>query len=206
MPLQVIGPGFGRTGTKSLQKALKSLGIGQCHHMFEVFRKPKQARLFLNATRSGGTDWNEVFDGYQAAVDWPSAFFWRELTEYYPDARVILTVRDEETWHQSISSTILRSFVRSSHKTRPTVHLEREMACRIIIDLTLDGRLADREFAIERFRRHNEQVQSEVDSNRLLVYNVADGWEPLCRFLQCPVPDAGFPVTNTRNGFPLLLT
>jgi hypothetical protein len=206
MALEILGPGFGRTGTKSLQKALGILGLGRCHHMFEVFRKPRQAGLFLDAMENGGADWDTVFEGYQAAVDWPSTFFWRELTQSYPEARVILTVRDEETWYESISRTILRSFMRSSQKTGAVGHLQNRMAKRIIFDLTFGGRLVDRQFAIRRFRLHNEQVRSEVDSKRLLVYNIADGWEPLCRFLQRPVPNADFPMTNTRRAFPLLLT
>ncbi|MEE8141891.1 MAG: sulfotransferase family protein [Planctomycetota bacterium] len=206
MALKVLGAGFGRTGTKSLQKALEILGIGRCHHMFEMFRKPRQAGMFLRATENGGIDWEEVFDGYQAAVDWPSAFFWRELTERYPSTRVILTVRDEQRWYESISKTILPALLHTQQKAPPAVHMHERVNHRIIFDLTFRGRLADREFAISRFQLHNEQVRSEVDPNRLLVYNVAEGWGPLCRLLDRPLPKTPFPVSNTRSEFPLFLS
>jgi Sulfotransferase domain len=93
MALRVIGAGFGRTGTHSLKLALEQLGFAPCHHMYEVRAHPEQLAFWQAAARGELPDWDEVFAGFAAQVDWPGARFWRELAEHFPHAKVILSVR-----------------------------------------------------------------------------------------------------------------
>src|SRR5262249_34691649 len=98
MPLKVIGAGLPRTGTNSLQIALEQLGFGPCHHMYELLADPSQWPSWLRVYDGEHVDWEELYRGYNSAVDAPSAFLWRELAAAYPDAKVILTVRSPEDW------------------------------------------------------------------------------------------------------------
>src|ERR1700761_9233565 len=110
MSLQVIGAGFGRTGTMTLKTALEQLGLGPCHHMYEVILHPEQAPFWERATRGENVDWEEVFANYRSSCDWPSCAFYKELAERYPQAKVILTLRDPKAWFKSVSNTIMVSF------------------------------------------------------------------------------------------------
>ncbi len=102
MTIKIIGAGFGRTGKKSLKEALELLGFGPCYHMSELHRGPERLRFWQEAADSGKTDWNALFDGYNACVDWPAAHYWRDLADFYPDAKVLLSVRPAEAWVKSI--------------------------------------------------------------------------------------------------------
>ena len=108
MALSVIGAGFGRTGTESIKLALEQLGVGPCHHMKEVVVSPEQIEMWTDIAYGADPDWERAFAGFHSAIDWPSAFYWRELSEVYPEARVILTLRDADSWYKSFSNTILR--------------------------------------------------------------------------------------------------
>src|SRR3954452_7833833 len=101
MALKVIGAGFGRTGTLSLKIALEQLGFGPCYHMLEVIANPPFAEYWAQAAEGRMPDWDEVFRGYVSAVDWPSADYWSALAAHYPQGKVILTVRDPESWFRS---------------------------------------------------------------------------------------------------------
>ncbi|GAA4617589.1 sulfotransferase family protein [Saccharopolyspora hordei] len=193
--VQIIGAGFGRTGTASLKAALERLGFGPCYHMFEVIAKPERVRDWERALDGEVSDWETVLGGFQSTVDWPGCAFWRELVDSYPDAKVVLTVRDPEKWYDSVHSTIYQ-FVQEepgdddfSVKLRPTIE-------RMIWNGTFGGRFDDRAHAIEVFQRHNAAVQEAVPADRLLVYQVGEGWQRLCDFLGVPVPDVDFPHVN----------
>ncbi|MEM7021388.1 MAG: sulfotransferase family protein [Pseudomonadota bacterium] len=193
MALEVIGAGFGRTGTESMKQALEMLGFGPCHHMSEVLAKPRQLDLWRAAAKGEKADWQEVLAGYRSAVDWPAAFFWRELSAYYPDAKVLLTVRSSDSWYASIEKTIL-PVVQNS--TDPD-----SLGLRLIRDRVFDGRLDDRDHAIAVYERNTADVQAAFPPERLLTYSLGDGWEPLCGFLGCPIPDAPYPRTNSSAEF-----
>ncbi|HJW40481.1 MAG TPA: sulfotransferase, partial [Rhizomicrobium sp.] len=107
MSLKVIGAGFGRTGTRSLKEALEMLGFGPCHHMVEVFMHPEQVPLWDRAALGEMKNWEEIFAAYNSSCDWPSCSFYKELADFYPDAKVILTLRDPKSWFKSVSSTIM---------------------------------------------------------------------------------------------------
>jgi Sulfotransferase domain len=205
MPIQVIGAGLGRTGTLSLKSALEELGFTKCYHMIEVLARMDDARTWEAASRGEPVDWDRLFAGYRATVDWPGCSFYRELLQQYPEAKVILTVRDPERWYDSAKETIY--FVRHAIPpwTRvilPRMRVFRRMLDRIAWDGMFRGRFEDRAFAIDAFNRHNDQVRRDVPAERLLVYQVSEGWAPLCAFLGVAVPEGKpFPHLNDAAEF-----
>jgi len=202
--LRVIGAGFGRTGTTSLREALVRLGFDPCDHMRGNLEHPERFALWDEArshkTAGEPIDWRPLFAGYRATVDWPGAYFWRELTSAHPEAKVILTVRDPERWYASTLATIF-TFSSRAHagdplSTRVRQRLVRSMmpgeGLRFIDDLvwqgTFDGRFREREYALRVFNEHNQAVQQTIPTDKLLVFDVKQGWEPLCQFLGVSVP------------------
>lgn len=201
MPLKVLGAGFGRTGTNSLKLALEQLGFGPCHHMFEVRDNPRQLPFWQAAARGEAMDWDAVFAEYNASVDWPSARFWREIADHFADAKVLLSVRPAESWFKSVHSTIYPSMMKRKDDP-PGVNLDRRnMAFEIVVNQTFDGRLEDKAHALGVYEAHIAEVQRTIAPERLLTFDVAEGWEPLCAFLEVPVPDAPFPRTNSTEEF-----
>src|SRR5262245_33341374 len=200
MAFKVIGAGLGRTGTLSLKLALEELGFSQCYHMTEVLARMDDARVWDAAARGQPVDWEALFRGYQATVDWPGCSFYAELIRRYPEAKVVLTVRDPDTWYDSARQTIYyvrQAFPRWMGPLVPRLRHFRRMIDRLVWDGTFHGRFEDKPYAIEVFNRHNEQVRLDVPTDRLLVYQVREGWEPLCAFLGVPVPvDKPFPHLN----------
>jgi hypothetical protein len=201
MALSVIGVGFGRTGTNSLKLALEQLGLGPCHHMREVFQHPRLLRYWQDAAASRPVDWEEVFAGYRSTADWPSTHFWRELTSAYPQAKVILTVRPDGAWWASFSRTIPLLLQRRDAISDPHVRGVLAMSTALLVDRAMSGRPLDETTALAVYRRHISEVKAEIAPERLLVFDVAEGWAPLCGFLRLPVPDAPFPRTNSREEF-----
>ena len=193
MTLSVIGAGFGRTGTESMKRALETLGLGPCHHMHEVIANPEQTRLWRSIARGDEVNWDEAFAGYRACVDWPSAYFWRELGEYYPDAKILLTVRSPESWYASMEKTIFKTLKESTDRASVGIAL--------IAERVFDGRLDDRDYAISIYEQNIADVQAAFSSDRLLTYTIGDGWESLCRFLNKPIPDTPYPRSNSTQDF-----
>jgi hypothetical protein len=197
--MDVIGVGFGRTGTLSLKAALEELGFGPCMHMIPVLADAERATLFKKAADGDSDSLDAAMDGYRSTVDWPGTFFWRDLVERHPDAKVLLTVRDPEKWYDSAYRTIYRA------ATAPRVSVDvapaLDMAHATVWDGTFGGRFADREFALRTFEEHNAAVRRDVPAGRLLEFEVAQGWEPLCDFLGRPVPDGPFPRLNDAAAF-----
>jgi hypothetical protein len=205
MTIKVIGAGFGRTGTLSTKGALEHLGLGPCYHMMEVVSRPENADAWYDAAQTDPVgceaNWDDIFDGYNSTVDWPSCHFWRPLSEHYPDAKVILTLRDEEAWWASISKTIFRNFQTQDDVNDKDRLRVRRMSRDLIVDKVFNGNLTDKEHALAIYRRNIEEVKAGLPPERLLVFDVAMGWEPLCAFLELPVPDIPFPRTNNTKEF-----
>ncbi|MDX1711268.1 MAG: sulfotransferase [Rhodovibrionaceae bacterium] len=201
MPLEIIGAGFGRTGTNSLKLALEHLGFGPCHHMFEVRDNPDLLPGWEAAANGEAVDWEDLFRNYRSQVDWPGARYWRELAAHFPDARVILSVRDPDAWFDSVQATIAPFL--AARGTHSSAHLNAiaEMAQKAIAEQIFDGRLSDRGHATRVFKAHIDQVRSEIPEQRLLVYEVSEGWGPLTRFLEVEEPDIAFPRTNSSQEF-----
>ncbi|MFK8050051.1 MAG: sulfotransferase family protein [Halioglobus sp.] len=199
MTLEVIGAGFGRTGTTSLQAALHQLGYAQCHHMRKVITNPKQVDYFLAAINGDTMNWDKVFEGFDASVDWPSSKYYKELADYYPEAKVILSVRDAEGCYKSTKDTIYtisQSFPWWMTTLIPRVRKTRDMVNSTVWNGVFDGRFEDKDHAIKVFEQNIEEGKRTIPEHRLLVHNAKEGWEPLCEFLNKPVPDTPYPRTN----------
>jgi hypothetical protein len=191
--LKIIGAGMGRTGTASLKVALEALGIGHCYHMTEVLKNPEFIQGWIGAAE-GKADWDKIFSGYAATVDNPGCNYWKELAAHYPDAKVILTVRDADKWFESTNETIHSAEFARFMKNSPFG----EMIQKTMWD-RMENRMQDREHMVRFFNRHSAEITASIPAERLLVYQVSDGWEPLCEFLDVPVPDMKFPHINSRN-------
>ena len=187
MSLQVVGAGFGRTGTHSLRDALDTLGLGPCYHMSAVLADPDRAVPLWRAARRGEPDWDAIFAGYASTVDWPSAGYWKAILAHNPGARVVLSSRSADSWYDSFSETIAWLIGRPD-KLPPRLGPWLEMTTDLIADATFGGRPTDRAHAIAVFDAYEAEVKARVPADRLLVFRAADGWEPLCRFLGKPVP------------------
>lgn len=201
MSLAVIGAGVGRTGTMSLKLALERLGLGPCYHMLEVLANPAHDPIWHAATRGEPVDWDALFAGYRSAVDWPVAAFWRELCVHYPDAKLVLSVRDSKQWHASVMDTIFKALSSDPKPGDEQARVHRAMTRELILDRTFRGRLDDPAHAISVYEQHNRAVTDAIAADRLLVYEIGSGWEPLCAFLDLPVPDEPYPRRNTRSEF-----
>jgi hypothetical protein len=214
----VIGAGFGRTGTLSLREALVRLGFAPCDHMLENFEHPERFALWRDAfaRKQAGApiDWRPLLAGYGAIVDWPGAYFWRELIAAHPEAKVILTVRDPERWYESCLATIFRLRARADASVwsrlmvklvgfiKPGMGNGFQVIDEVIWNGTFGGRFADREYALRVFDNHIREVQETVPAERLLVFDVKEGWGPLCAFLGVPVPEGEpFPHVNDAADF-----
>ena len=208
--VQVIGAGFGRTGTLSLKAALEELGFGPCYHMTELFENPQHAELWERAAHGERIRWDDILGDYRATVDWPGCTFYEGMMEAYPNAKVLLSVRDPERWYESTRNTIYRiskltqrsrfsSLLRvfTPERIKRTTRMVNEM----IWEDTFSNNFEDRGYAIEVFERHNESVKRRVPEDKLLVYEVKEGWEPLCDFLGIEVPDTQFPHLNDTDAF-----
>lgn len=201
MTLQVIGAGFGRTGTLSLKLALERLGYQKCYHMTEVFAQPDHVGLWQQATRGEPVDWAGLYRGYAATVDWPSCNFWQVLLADFPNARVILSERDPKRWYQSVMSTIYPASIAVRESGDPAMQAWADLAFELIWDGTFHGRIEDEHHAIDVYLAHNDYVKRQAPAERLLVFEASQGWEPLCRFLGCPVPEESYPRVNTTEEF-----
>ena len=193
MAFKIIGAGMGRTGTASLKVALEALNIGSCYHMTEVLKNPGYIKDWLDVAE-GNADWNKIFSGYSATVDNPGCNYWKELAAYYPEAKVILTTRDANKWFDSTNETIHSVEFARFMKNSPFG----EMIQKTMWD-RMENRMQDREYMVEFFNRRSAEIIGSIPAERLLVYQVSDGWEPLCEFLDVPVPDMEFPRINSRN-------
>lgn len=202
MALEIIGSGFGRTGTRSLKDAIETLGFGPCHHMAEVFANPEQVNHWQAVAEGRSVDLDEVFAGYRSQIDWPGAHLWREAVLAFPEAKVIHSVRPADKWWSSFSRTIGKLLVHYRTIPLPPHMVTMTKAAEDFIgQQTFGGKWLDKDTAIAAFHRREAEVRATVPADRLLVFDVADGWEPLCAFLGRPVPDEPFPNRNHADDF-----
>lgn len=185
----------------STKLALEQLGFGPCHHMIEVMNSPAQPAYWKAIAAGEPVDWETVFEGYNAQVDWPGAAVWHETARAFPDAKIVHTERPEEAWWNSFSATIARFFTVAPDLRLPP-HVEdifETMSGWFLKNTFADHN--DRDCAIAAYRRNNRMVRETIPPERLLVFDVADGWEPLCAFLDVPVPDTPFPRSHPKDEF-----
>ncbi|MCY7410184.1 MAG: hypothetical protein LH473_07915 [Chitinophagales bacterium] len=197
----------------SLKLALDELRFGICFHLYELIEHvPERIKYFEQAERGEDVNWDALFDGYHSAVDFPVIRYYKQVIAKYPDAKIIQTTRDPESWYKSFSETILWA-------TQPDVKRILRMMIRLPFSSTLRKKMRvlkfnggmirkmlgenfkDKEAAIEMFNLHNQDVLAKVPKDRMLIYDVKQGWEPLCTFLNVPVPNTPFPKTNSTQEF-----
>jgi hypothetical protein len=195
MPLKVIGAGLPRTATWSQKLALEQLGLGPCYHMSEALQHPDHWPLWERAAAGERIDWELVFSGWGSTTDAPGCKVYKQLADFYPEAKVVLSVRDPERWFASTQNTVLGGDVVGFHGARGSLGMVEA------VGWGSDPRLHDKAFMMDRFHSHIADVKANIAPERLLIYRVSDGWEPLCDFLGLPVPDAAFPRVNSTEDF-----
>jgi Sulfotransferase domain len=210
--MKLIGAGMPRTGTLTQKVALEMLGFEPCYHWVNILADLDQVDVW-NRALDGEDVWEEVFAGYHATVDWPGGYFWRELMDRYPDAKVLLSVRDPDRWEPSFRETIWNmghgeSLLRLMASARGHVDPQWARYLKLVDRMFWTGKGTfaasggERpEQLISEFKRHNEEVEATVPPERLLVWSVTEGWEPLCEFLEVPVPEEQMPHANDRDTF-----
>ena len=198
MTIRVVGAGLGRTGTHSLKLALEQLLGGPCYHMVEVFGHPEHALVWRDAALGKPVDWDALFEGYVATVDWPGAAVWQEMADHYPDAVVLLSVRESaDAWWRSANNTIFEAIDRqaAADGNGDWYTMIQAMFGRFTPDVRDEAK------AKAAYEAHNANVRATVPPGRLVDYTAGDGWEPLCAALGVPVPDAPFPHVNSTEDF-----
>lgn len=212
MSLQIIGTGVGRTGTHSLKLALEQLGFGKCYHMIELFQQPENLVYFEKAERGEDVDWDKLFEGYNSAVDYPASRYYKQVIAKYPNAKIIHTIRDPESWYQSAMETI---FWASKPSIGRMLSLMIKLPFYPVLRrrfpvLKYNGQLIDNIFGkdlknkpeiIKKYNEINTETLNFIPKDRSLVYDIKTGWEPLCNFLNVPIPSMPFPRSNVRDEF-----
>jgi hypothetical protein len=181
----------------SLKRALEQLLGGRCYHMIEVFGRPDDVGVWRAAAEGDLPDWDVVFDGYVATVDWPSVSFWREIANHYDDALILHSTRvDAKTWWNSADDTILKHARRISvdEPDNPWVRM-----WAAILRNRFVGDFNDSDAWMAAYDAHNADVRATAPANRYLAWQPGDGWEPICAALGVDIPDAPFPHVNTRE-------
>jgi len=188
MGLEVIGAGFGRTGTHSLGIALEKLGLGPCYNFLEIHKPPDHTELWNDALDDKHVDWDMLYQSYQSAVEWPTVAFLPQLLLHYPDAKFILTLRDPEEWYESANATIFEGLELSQYNPDKTRQATSAMKRRLILETTFSGKYRDKAHTIAVYERHIRNVKELIPPSQLLQFHVSQGWEPLCGFLDVPFP------------------
>ncbi|MFN2457260.1 MAG: sulfotransferase family protein [Chitinophagaceae bacterium] len=217
MSIKIIGAGLPRTGTNTLKASLEKLGYKKTYHMKELLVHPENLHYWTTLKETGTTKWDELYNGYQATVDFPAYPWYKEHMKRYPEAKVILTVRPFEKWYTSIYSTIWQAGPQTaSQKIKMMSKLLFNPRLRSVIKCVkfakgtifkdhLQGKFEDKAFAEQVFHKHTEDVKAYVPAEKLLVYDVSEGWGPLCRFLGVPEPNEPLPHLNKKENFKAML-
>ena len=213
MSIKVIGAGFGQTGTTTIRAVLEEFGFDPCYQSYKLFRCPADIEFWEMLDQGNAVDFNAFFKNHQAIVGFPGYIYYRQLMEYYPDAKVLLSIRDPEEWYENASKTILvpdrnpgnKALAEAVREFNPyladCVDRIAYLHKKVLHEELFEGKFVDKEFAIRRYKQRNEEVRKFVPPERLVVYQVVQGWEPLCHFLNVPVPDEPFPHLNPMSSF-----
>ena len=213
MSIKIIGAGFPRTGTTTLKRSLETLGFKRVYHMKELLVNPDMLNYWKTLDQTGDTDWEGLYRGFDGTVDFPGYPWYKEHMKKYPDARVILTVRDFDSWYKSVSGTVMTAGPQTpGEKIKMMGKLLTSSRARKVVkcikffkdkffEREFEGQFADRTFAEAKWNAHMEEVKKTVPAEKLLVYDVRDGWKPLCEFLGVPEPAEPLPHLNKKENF-----
>ncbi len=217
MSIKIIGAGFPRTGTNTLRESLEKLGYVKTYHMKNLLTNPDNLQYWTTLKATGTTNWDELYKGFQATVDFPAYPWYKEHMKQYPDAKVILSIRPFEKWYSSFYSTIWQAqnppeSERAAMGERMAADPRLQSVMKVmgfakqtITEDHFQGKFLDKEFMEKVFNEHNEEVKRYVPADRLLVFDVTEGWEPLCKFLDVEVPDEPLPHTNKKEDFHVMV-
>ena len=210
--MRLIGAGLPRTATLTQKIALEMLGLAPCYHMVNILSDLSLVPSWIEAFE-GSQNWDRIFGDHQATVDWPGSFFYQELVQAYPDAKVLLSVRDGDSWACSMQETIwgmlfgdtlMRDLSAARARIDPAWASYIELVCAMWVKSGLIGAIEggfEASTLARAMERYNDQVRQSVPAERLLVWSPADGWEPLCEFVGAPVPSAPLPHVNDAVTF-----
>jgi Sulfotransferase domain len=210
--MKLLGAGLPRTATTTQMIALEMLGL-PCYHMRDMMSDLETSVPQWRKAFEGQGDWDEIFAGKESTVDWPAAYHYAELMDVYPDAKVLLSVRDADSWVRSMDNTITQIFYGDTlmhHLARAQYHLDPNYGA--WIDLLTEMNFGEERGVwagtngeagpmAEAMERWNREVQETVPADRLLVWNPKEGWDPLCEFLELPVPEQPLPNVNDTENF-----
>ena len=209
--IELIGAGLPRTGTLTQKEALEILGLGPCYHWVDILADLDGQVPLWNGAMDGSVPVATILDGYRSSADWPGGYFYRQLLEAYPEAKVLLSVRDPERWEPSFRETIVdmcygESFIRLLSSARAQVDPRWSRYLELVnrmfwADQGTFPNGHSPSTLMDGFVAHNEEVKRVVPADQLLVWEVGEGWEPLCEFLGVPVPDQPLPHANDRATF-----
>jgi hypothetical protein len=204
MALEVIGAGAGRTGTQSLKVALERLLGGPCYDMWDLMKNPDHVPVWEQALEGGEVDWEALFSDRRSTVDWTAAAFFAELADAYPEAVVVLSLRDPDDWWRSVRRTVTPAVESEPPPTdtplAKALAPSRELTVRMLTTrFTPDW--TDETATKQAYARHNQAVRDTVPRDRLVEWRPGDGWKPLCAALGLPEPAAPFPHVNTTEHF-----
>ena len=217
MSIKIIGAGLPRTGTNTLKQSLEQLGYKHVYHMKELLVNPDKLHYWKTLEETGDTDWDALYNGYDGTVDFPGYPWYEEHMKRYPDAKVILTVRDFESWYKSVDSTVFRAGPQTpGEKIKMLSKLLFNSRARKVVKVIkwfkkvffaneLQGKFEDKDFAQQFWEGHLAKVKANVPADKLLVYDVRDGWGPLCAFLGKPEPADPLPHLNKKENFKEML-
>jgi hypothetical protein len=217
MSIKIIGAGFPRTGTNTIRECLESLGFGMTYHMKQLLVHPENLHYWTTLKETRTTNWQELYDGYEATVDFPCYPWYKEHMKQYPEAKVILTIRPFEKWYESFYSTIWQAQnppeseriamgerIGSDPRLQSVMKVL-EFAKQTINEGHFQGKFLDKEFMEKVYNEHNEEVKNYVPGNKLLVFDVCEGWKPLCEFLDVEIPVESLPHTNKKEDFAVMI-
>jgi Sulfotransferase domain len=217
MSIKIIGAGLPRTGTNTLKDCLEKLGYHKTYHMKELLVHPENLHYWKTLQETGTTNWDELYKGYQATVDFPCYPWYKEHMKQYPDAKVILTTRPFDKWYDSVYSTIWQAGPQTlpqklammtklilNPRLRSVIGCVKLAKSRIF-GVTFEGKFQDKAASEKLFHKHHEDVKASVPADKLLIFEASQGWEPLCKFLGVPVPNEPFPHLNKKENFKEML-
>jgi hypothetical protein len=214
MSLVVIGTGLSRTGTTTIRKVVEELGFGPCYHSTDLFIRPRGIEFWEALEKGNKVDFEEFFSQYNAIIGFPGYLFHQQLKDKYPDAKVILSYRDPDVWYEDVSNTIFKS--ESSHVKKAYPEEVRTfdpyladcilriqgLQKRMLEENYFIERFEEKDFAIQRYIEWNEDIKKIYSGDDLLVYQVTEGWGPICEFLGVPVPEEKpYPHLNDSDTF-----
>lgn len=213
MAIKVIGVGGPRTGTATLKEALEIIGFGKCYHMEWLFNHQEDLKYWHELFDTGTTNFDRLFDGFQSTVDFPGYLNYQALFKQYPTAKFVLNDRDPEAWYESAKHTVHsvtpQTFTQKLKMLRKMIFSRRfrrlaqsfRLVEKYLWKGKYNGEFQNKEKTIARYKAFQEEVINTIPAEQLLVYKVSDGWEPLCEFLEVPIPEEVFPHKNKRKNF-----